>query len=627
MPDHTAVYDDELFKKTIHEMTRHYDELLASSRNGQPATAAQQDEALHELSAMIEELNVASEELRVQNQALRDAYYAVEAQRVRYEELFTLIPDAYLVTDLLGTIQEANRSAEFLFAMPADHLRGKPLASFIAESEWKDFRRGLAEIRRDEGQLDWSSMVVPATGAPVRVALRVAHIRDSTSKELLGWVVRDTTEKQRAATLGQRFQAEQTARIEAEQAARRFRVLAEASRQLSSNKDIDTICNGVARAVVKYVADHCEIMLLDGHRLNSCARINREPRQAAFTEALRRRHNMSAESEDSLVWQALRTNEPQTSPPFDSPAHGTEATTNRSLFTAVRLSGARNALALPLSAGGKVMGVMVVMGTSPNARFGVEDIGVLLEIATRLGLSISHTQLFKQLERANQEKADFLGVLSHELRTPLTAVLGYSELLLSGIPQPLPDIARDHVDRIRTCAWHQWSVVDQIMRYAHVENQDDKPVYAAVDLSRLVYEVRELVIGQVTNGSVALTVDIPEGVQTIRTDAGRLRQILANLLTNGMKFTEEGSVAVSVRRTDDEIFFTVSDTGIGIAGEDVGRIFDPFWRARDSTAHGVPGMGLGLSVTGKLARSLGGDITVQSQLGVGTTFTVRLPIR
>jgi PAS domain S-box-containing protein len=624
MTDDTALYDEQLFKNALDEMTRHYDELVASRRRAATDSPSMHDEALHELSAMIEEMNVASEELRVQNQALREAYYAVETQRARYEELFKLVPDAYLVTDAFGVVREANQAAEFLLAISTAALRGKPLVTFIAESDRKDFRRALNEARTTEGRLDWTSVVVPMTGSPMRAALRVARIHDSDRQELLGWIIRDTTEKQRVATLGQRFQAEQIARIDAERAARRFRVLAEASRHLSASNEVPEICNGVARVVVKYIGDHCELLLLDGQRLNSCARMNREPRQAAFSEALRRRHNMSVDVPTSLVWEALRANEPRTSPPIDA---GGDETGTRDLFAAIRTSGPRNALALPLTANGRPIGVMVVMGTAPTAIYGVEDIGVLLEIASRTSLAIAHTHLFAQIEKANREKADFLGVLSHELRTPLTAVLGYSELLLSGIPDPLPERARDHIARIRTCSWHQLTVVEQILRYAHVENETDQPVLADVELERLVGEVREIVREQGPQSNVKLAVDIPEGVQVIRTDAGRLRQILSNLLSNAFKFTIEGMVSLAVRRTDEQIYFTVADTGIGIGGESVERIFDPFWRGPEKEIHGVPGMGLGLAVSDKLARSLGGDITVQSQLGVGTTFTLRLPIR
>ena len=622
--DKTHAYDEEVLNRTLKHTSDRYHELLQRSRGAYGEKANVESEALHELSATIEELNVAAEELRVQNQALRDAYIDVEKRRAHYEDLFSLVPDAYIVTDVYATILEANAAAEQLLGTTADRLRGKPLAVFIAEEHRRDFRRNLGDLRNADERFEWSAMIVPRSGTPLRTTVRAARIRDRAEFERLGWIIRDTNEKQRVVTLGQRFAEEQAARIEAERAGRRFRVLAEASRQLTATTDIAAICQGVARAVVKYTGDHCEILLLEGDKLVSHARNNRAPKQAAFTEALRRRHNMTADAENSLLWKAIRSNEPQVSPPVNEDSD----LNARDLFAAVRASGPRNALALPLSTAGNVLGVMVVMGTSPAPQFGVEDLGVLLEIATRASLALSNAKLYNDLERANREKADFLAVLSHELRTPLTAVIGYSELLLGGIPDKLPGTSRDKIERIRTCSWHQLSVVEQILKYARVETESDTLSISQIEVAGLVNSVAEVVSELAHEKKVELNIDLPASLGTLRTDAGRLRQILINLLSNAFKFTDEGAVSLSVRRSDEEIFFTVSDTGIGIASEDVDRVFDPFWRAPSATLNADrAGMGLGLAVSGKLARSMGGSITVQSQMGVGTTFTVRLPVR
>jgi PAS domain S-box-containing protein len=617
-------FDKEVLSRSLKEAVTRYNDLLQRSRGAYGEKANVETEALHELATALEEWTVTAEELRVHNQALRDAYIDVEKRRQHYEDLFTLIPDAYIVTDLYATILEANTAAENLLGMRGDRLRGKPLAVFIAEEHRPDFRRNVGELRQTEDRVEWTAMVVPRAGTPIRTTLRAARIRDQAAHERLGWIIRDTTEKQRVVTLGQRFAEEQNARIEAERAGRRFRVLAEASRQLSATTDITTICQGVAKAVVKYTGDHCEILLLEDGKLVSFARINRAPKHATFNDALRRRHNMSADAEDSLLWRAIRTNEPQASPPVD-PAY--EPNT-RDLFAAVRATGPRNALALPLATGGVPLGVMVVLGTSPAPQFGVEDLGVLMEIATRASLGVSNARLYNDLERANREKADFLAVLSHELRTPLSAVIGYAELLLAGIPEKLSPDAHEKVGRIRECSWHQLSVVEQILKYARIETGVEALTFGEVDIPELVESVSELVGASAKYKSVHLAVDLPPSLRPLHTDAGKLRQILINLLSNAFKFTDEGSVTMSVRSSDDDIFFTVSDTGIGIAGEDVERIFDPFWRGANPTMNpDRAGMGLGLAVSGRLAQTLGGEITVQSQVGVGTSFTLRLPIR
>jgi PAS domain S-box-containing protein len=570
-----------------------------------------------------EELNAAQEELRVQNEALREAYYEVEKERLHYATLFALIPDAYVVTDTFATILDANAAAEELLGVSGGRLRGKPLAVFVEESDRREFRAHLNQVSVTGEQLEWEGMLIPRAGSPVRVTLRAAPLVEGTHQRLT-WLIRDNTEKQRVVTLGHRFAEEQNARIEAERTARRFRLLAEASRQLALQTDIDRICENIVKTVVRFLGDYCEIVLRDGAALKSMAHVNREKRQATFTEALRRRHNLGIDKPDSLVWRAVRTNEPQISPAVDGDTDDTFS--RKDLFEALRKNGPRNAVVLPLSLAGESFGALIVLSATQSPQFGAEDIGVLIEIATRASLAIGNARLFKDLERANSEKAEFLAVLSHELRTPLTAVIGYADLLLSGIPDQLSPIARDHVERIRACSWHELSVIEQIIRYARVERGEDRPEYGDVDVNSLVTEVSEVVNVEARVKNVQLSVDLPSTSLRLRTDAGRLRQILINLLNNAFKFTDEGAISMIVRGSDEEIFFTIADTGLGIAADDLHHVFDPFWRADATRSAERAGMGLGLAVSASLARSIGGELSVQSQPDVGSTFTLRLPV-
>ncbi|HUP89765.1 MAG TPA: GAF domain-containing sensor histidine kinase, partial [Longimicrobiales bacterium] len=286
---------------------------------------------------------------------------------------------------------------------------------------------------------------------------------------------------------------------------------------------------------------------------------------------------------------------------------------------------ARNAVTLPIMIGGESIGAVVVLSTAPTPTFGVEDIGILLEIATRASLAIAHARLFADLEKANREKAEFLAILSHELRTPLASAIGYSELLLAGIPEQLSSKSQEQVERIRACSWHQLSVVEQILRYARIDSGEDQAYIAEFDVPALLHEVKEIVQPAARERNMDIVWDVPAPPMPIRSDAGRLRQILVNLLSNAIKFTDEGAISLSVRRTDEEYYFVVSDTGIGISEDDTKHIFEPFWRAAQS-AKMRGGSGLGLSVSMQLARSLNGSLSVQSQIGVGTTITLRLPI-
>lgn len=575
--------------------------------------------ALSGLSKAIEEMTAAVEDLRHQNGALRDAYSSVEQERLQYEELFGLLPDAYLVTDLFGTIVEVNATGEEMLGVAAMRLRGKPLAVYIADEDRKGFRRSLNEVAESPTPVNWSGIVQPRNGLPFRASIRIVRIPVTGDRVRLGWLIHDTSVQQRVAKLGQRFAEEQSARIAAERASRRFRLLAEASRHLSSGKDVTAICAGIAKAIIRFSADHCEILLLDGEALTSVSRITRDPKQAEFVKALRRRHKLSVASPDNLIDQAIRTREIQVSPPViaDIPS----GVARKDMFASLRNTIARNAVVVPILGNEQCIGVIVVMSATPEPTFGVEEIGVLSEIAERTSLAIANARLFGQLEQSNRERAEFLAVLSHELRTPISAVIGYSDLLLSNMAGQLSETALQHIQRIRSSAWHQIGVVEQILSYARVDQQLTLE-YVDTDVQSVVQDALDLVTPLARRKDIALTVDIPSTQLPISTDVGSLRQILVNLLSNALKFTTHGAVTVSARRTDEDVYIAVTDTGHGIKAEDLARIFDPFWRGRRVE----PGMGLGLSVSRRLTKALCGELTVQSQLGVGTKFTLKVPL-
>ena len=232
-------------------------------------------------------------------------------------------------------------------------------------------------------------------------------------------------------------------------------------------------------------------------------------------------------------------------------------------------------------------------------------------------------QRIEELERENRSKADFLALLSHELRTPLNAVIGYAELLLSGIPQGVAPQARAHIERIHSSAVHQSKLVNEIVRYARLESGAEPIVHETVALHSVLEEVVSLTLPAATQKGLQVEIR-GESAVTVQTDATRLRQILINLLSNAIKFSEDGTITVKTVASAEFLTIEVSDDGIGIDETMLERVFEPFWRAKKSSEP-EEGVGLGLAVSHALARSLGGDLTVRSELGVGSAFTLRLP--
>jgi signal transduction histidine kinase len=233
-----------------------------------------------------------------------------------------------------------------------------------------------------------------------------------------------------------------------------------------------------------------------------------------------------------------------------------------------------------------------------------------------------------EAEAANRARNDFLTTMSHELRTPLNAIIGYTNLLADGIPDPVTDNQRTQLGRVDASARHLLELIDEVLTLSRLE------------AGREVVSPREVVVADVLDQTAAmiepmanarklrLEVLHPSPALTIETDAGKLRQILLNLLTNAIKFTDEGSVTMSAEEDGDgTVAFRVKDTGIGIAPEHQDRIFESFWQVQQTMTRRVGGAGLGLNVARQLARLLGGDVTVESAAGSGSTFTVRLPKR
>ena len=231
-----------------------------------------------------------------------------------------------------------------------------------------------------------------------------------------------------------------------------------------------------------------------------------------------------------------------------------------------------------------------------------------------------------EAERANTIKTDFLAVMSHELRTPLTAIMGYEELLSDGITGPITEEQRQQLSRINASAHHLLGLIDEILTFARVDIGREKVRLEQVSLNTAIAEAAALVEPMAVAKSIRFVIVNLFEDQTIASDRTKLKQMLVNLLSNAIKFTDEGEVRLTAAIRGDLVEFCVSDTGIGIDPANLEAIFEPFWQAEQTATRKTGGTGLGLSVTRKLARLLGGDVTVKTGVGKGSTFTLTLPL-
>jgi signal transduction histidine kinase len=232
-----------------------------------------------------------------------------------------------------------------------------------------------------------------------------------------------------------------------------------------------------------------------------------------------------------------------------------------------------------------------------------------------------------EAERANNSKTDFLAVMSHELRTPLTAIMGYEELLSDGITGPVTELQRQQLGRINASARHLLGLIDEILTFARVDIGRERVRWESMSVNHTLSDAASLVEPMTAAKKIKLIVKLLDEDQSIQTDGTKLRQMLVNLLSNGIKFTDRGEVHLGCTVNDGTLEVSIADTGVGIAAENIEYVFEPFWQAEQTATRKTGGTGLGLSVTRKLARLLGGDVTVASKLGTGTTFLLTLPMK
>jgi signal transduction histidine kinase/CheY-like chemotaxis protein/HAMP domain-containing protein len=231
-------------------------------------------------------------------------------------------------------------------------------------------------------------------------------------------------------------------------------------------------------------------------------------------------------------------------------------------------------------------------------------------------------------EVANRTKSQFLANMSHELRTPLNAIIGYSEILQedaadSGQEQVVPDLKK-----IEGAGRHLLGLINDILDLSKVEAGKMDVFIEEIDIPSLLDEVKAIITPLVAKNGNTLEVRLADRIGSMRTDRTKVKQCLLNVLSNASKFTQDGKLTVGVERLETDrrmVQIMISDTGIGMSGEQVGRLFQAFSQADASTTKKFGGTGLGLAITRHFCRLLGGDVTVASQAGEGSTFTIVLP--
>jgi signal transduction histidine kinase len=296
-------------------------------------------------------------------------------------------------------------------------------------------------------------------------------------------------------------------------------------------------------------------------------------------------------------------------------------------------SGYRAMTVVPMVKDGAAVGTISVIRKAPGP-LSDKQVSLLKTFADQAVIAIQNARLFReiheksrQLEIANQHKSEFLANMSHELRTPLNAIIGFTRIVMRRSQEQLDPEQYENLEKILASGQHLLALINAILDLSKVEAGHVQVNPSEIPLAPVLESCVRTVEPLVKTDAVTLLKEFNGELPQLYLDEEKLRQIVINLLSNAVKFTASGSIRLQAHAANGSVAIAVADTGIGIAADKLGLIFEEFEQADASSTRVYGGTGLGLAIARRLARLMGGDIAVQSTLGSGSTFTLTLPVR
>jgi PAS domain S-box-containing protein len=513
-----------------------------------------------------EERIAQGEALELQNHELIVQADALRRGEALFRSVVETAGSAIVGLDREGRVFEWNREAETLYGVTRDEAIGQPyIEAFVTDRHRDEMQAGITEILAGRPLRNFVGSVKSRSGARSTVLWNITPLRDGEGTPVHGLIAAGTDITEREAS------------------DERFRVLFERSSDAHLLYDDKGVidCNDATLRMLRYASKEA---VLGRTPVDLSPRRQPDGRLSIVVgEQMRRRARLTGFHRFEWVHQR---------------ADGTQFPVEITL-TPVRLHGREVILS------------------------------VWHDIAERKAVEAALRTAKDAAESANRTKSEFMTRMNHELRTPLTAIIGFSRVLLQGKEGALSPGAQRYAERIRANGMHLLSLINQILDVAKVEAGRMELELETVPLDVLVNEILAMLESTAEAKGIALRRELPEDMRPLTTDAGKLRQVLINLVGNAIKFTTVGEVCVRVATepgTGRPLSISVADTGIGIAPERQRKVFEPFEQGDASTRREFGGTGLGLSIVRTFSGLIGARIAVESEVGKGTTFTLWLPV-
>ena len=512
-----------------------------------------------------EERAAQAQALELQNRELLAQADALERGEALFRSVVETAGSAIVGLDREGRVFEWNREAEALYGVPRDEAIGQHYVdTFVTERHQGEMRAGISEILAGRPLRNFVGSVKSRGGTRSTVLWNITPLRDGEGMPVHGLIAAGTDITEREAS------------------DERFRVLFERSSDAHLLYDDRGVidCNDATLRMLRYSSKE---PVLGRTPTDLSPRRQPDGRLSIVVgEQMRRRARV--QGFHRFEWEHQRA---------DGTGFPVEIT-----LTPVRLHGREVILA------------------------------VWHDIAERKAVEDALRSAKDAAESANRTKSEFMTRMNHELRTPLTAIIGFSRVLLQGKEGALSTGAQQYAERIRANGMHLLSLINQILDVAKVEAGRMELELETVPLDALVKETLAMLESTAESKGIALRRELPAEMKPLVTDAGKLRQILINLVGNAIKFTSKGEVCVRITAdplSGRPLSIAVSDTGIGIPPERQRKVFEPFEQGDSSTRREFGGTGLGLSIVRTFSGLIGARIAMESEVGKGTTFTLWLP--